>query len=93
MIIGVSVSTGCAAYCRLPQYAIVVAMSHEPIKWITIADAAERLSVSPRTIRRFISDGRLPGYRIGGPRGRLLRVEQADVDALLRRIPTAGSWQ
>jgi len=28
---------------------------------ITLADAAERLSVSPRTIRRFISEGSLPG--------------------------------
>jgi excisionase family DNA binding protein len=58
-------------------------------KWITIADAAERLSVSPATIRRFIAHGQLPGYRIGGHRGRLLRVEIADVDALLVRIPTA----
>jgi excisionase family DNA binding protein len=55
--------------------------------------AAERLSVSLRTIRRFITDGMLPGYRVGGPRGRLLRVELTDVDALLRRIPTVESWQ
>jgi len=60
-------------------------------KWIALADAAERLSVSPGTIRRLIADGKLPGYRIGGPRGRLLRVAVADVDALLRRIPTAAS--
>jgi excisionase family DNA binding protein len=58
--------------------------------WITLQDAAEHLSVSTRTIRRLISSGQLPGYRIGGPRGRLLRVELADVDGLVRRIPTAG---
>ena len=37
-------------------------------KWITLADAAERLSVSPRTIRRFISEapGRFIRTRWGG---------------------------
>jgi excisionase family DNA binding protein len=49
---------------------------------ITLADAAERLSVSPRTIRRFISEGSLSRYRISGHRGRLVRVDVADVDAL-----------
>jgi excisionase family DNA binding protein len=64
-------------------------MSQEPRKWITIADAAERLSVSTRTIRLLIADGQLPAYRIGGHRGRLLRLLQADVDALLHRVRTA----
>lgn len=58
-------------------------------KWITLSDAAERLSVSPQTIRRLIAGGQLPGYRVGGHRGRLLRVEVVDVEALLHRIPTA----
>jgi excisionase family DNA binding protein len=56
----------------------------ETRKWITIAAAAEWLSASTRTIRRFLADGQLPAYRIGGHRGHLLRVEFADVDALLR---------
>jgi excisionase family DNA binding protein len=67
-------------------------MTDHERKWISLADAARRLSVSPRTIRRLIVDGNLPGYRIGGPRGWLLRVELADVDALLCRIPTAN-WR
>jgi excisionase family DNA binding protein len=66
-------------------------MASDDRKWISIADAAERLSVSPRTIRRFVSDGELPGYRLGAPRGRIIRVELADVDILLIRIPTVGS--
>jgi excisionase family DNA binding protein len=56
-------------------------------KWISIADAAQHLSVSPRTIRRLIASGDLPGYRIGGHCGRLGHVELTDVDAFLTATP------
>jgi excisionase family DNA binding protein len=52
----------------------------------TIAEAAARLGVGPKTIRRRISAGDLIGYRLGP---RLLRVSKSEVDALLRPIPTA----
>ena len=32
---------------------------------LTIETAAEMLAVHPRTIRRYISSGDLPAYRIG----------------------------
>lgn len=52
------------------------------------------LSVSPKTVRRFIASGELPGYTLGkrGPGGgaRPVRLRLADVEALLHRIPTAG---
>ena len=54
---------------------------------ISINAAAERLGVSPKTIRRLISSGRLPASRIGE---RLIRLSVADVDAVLTRIPTTG---
>lgn len=54
---------------------------------MTIADAAERLGVSTKTIRKRIATGELPAYRIGP---RAIRVDQDDVDRLLRRIPTTG---
>lgn len=54
----------------------------------TIADAAARHGVHPRTIRRRIAEGSLTGYRFGP---HLLRVSPDEVDALLRPIPTAGS--
>jgi excisionase family DNA binding protein len=54
---------------------------------ISIGDAAERLGVHPRTIRRRIADGQLTGYRFGP---HLIRLDPAEVDALLRPIPTAG---
>ena len=54
---------------------------------LTIAEAAERIRVNPKTIRRRIADGSLTGYRVGP---RLIRLDPAEVDALLRPIPTAG---
>ena len=54
---------------------------------ITIAQAAERAGVSRDTIRRRIADGTLPAVRIGP---RLIRIDAADVDALMRPIPAAG---
>ena len=54
---------------------------------LTIETAADMLAVHPRTIRRYISSGDLPAYRIGA---RQIRVRASDVDALLVPIPTAG---
>ena len=53
----------------------------------SINDAAAYAGVSPKTIRRRISDGSLTGYRMGP---RLLRVDLNELDAMLRPIPTAG---
>ena len=53
---------------------------------ISVNAAATRLGLDPRTIRRYVSDGLLPAYRVGST---LIRVDQADVDALVRPIPAA----
>jgi excisionase family DNA binding protein len=52
----------------------------------TIAEAAKRTGVSTKTIRRRIADGTLTGYRFGP---HLIRLDPAEVDALLRPIPSA----
>jgi excisionase family DNA binding protein len=54
-------------------------------EWVTIADAAEYLGTCTRTVRRRIADGSLPARRLGA---QAIRVNIADVDALLRPIPT-----
>jgi excisionase family DNA binding protein len=51
---------------------------------ITLAEAAQRLHVSVRTVRRLIAYGYLPGYRVGP---RVLRVHEDDVAAAVRRLP------
>lgn len=47
--------------------------------------AAEYLDVSERTIQRWIADGRISGYRVGG---KLVRVDLDQLDELVRPIQT-----
>ncbi|WP_328847776.1 helix-turn-helix domain-containing protein [Mycolicibacterium austroafricanum] len=63
------------------------AVRREQPELLTINEAAALLRVHPRTVRRFIEDGRLPGYQLGG---RVVRVRRDDLTKLLTRIPTAG---
>ncbi|MBN7435739.1 helix-turn-helix domain-containing protein [Mycobacteroides abscessus subsp. abscessus] len=46
---------------------------------ISLAAAAEQLDVCPRTIRRYISAGRLTAYRIGP---RLIKIDAHEIDLL-----------
>lgn len=54
--------------------------------YVTLAQAAEILNQSVKTLRRRISDGSLPAYRFG-PRSIRVRVE--DLEASCHRIPSA----
>lgn len=62
-------------------------MATAPTKLISMADAAERLAVHPITIRRWIANGKLTGYRISE---RVFRVELAEVEALLVPVQVQG---
>lgn len=55
---------------------------------MSIAQAAELLGLSTKTIRRRIATGDLPAYRAGR---RVIRVKGADLDRQFRRIPSARS--
>ncbi|MCU1497496.1 MAG: DNA-binding protein [Acidimicrobiales bacterium] len=50
-----------------------------PIQWLSTADAAKYLGITPRTLYRFIDEGQIAGYRFG----RVIRLKQADVDAFI----------
>jgi len=52
----------------------------------SVGEAADRVGVSTKTVRRWIASGQLAGYRMGP---RLLRVDPDDVDAMLKIIPAA----
>lgn len=52
---------------------------------VTVAAVAAQLGVHPQTVRRWIAQGRLTGYRLGP---RLLRLDAAQVDELARELPT-----
>lgn len=47
---------------------------------LKIAEAAQRLALSPATLRAWIGKGHLPVVRLG----RAVRVKADDVDALIR---------
>lgn len=46
----------------------------------SVAMAAKRLSVDPKTVRRLIQRGELRGTRVGS---RSLRIVSTDIDAML----------
>lgn len=56
---------------------------------VSIADAAAYADVHPATIRRYISSGRLAGYRVGP---RLVKIDLVELDDLARPIPTAAEY-
>jgi excisionase family DNA binding protein len=53
----------------------------------TVEFSVGYLKVSQRTVRRYIADGLLRAHRVGGT---LIRIDQADLDALIVPLPTAG---
>lgn len=60
----------------------------EARRYASLEAAGTYLGTSQRTIRRIVARGDLVGYRLPG--SRLIRVDLNEVDAMLRRIPTAG---
>jgi len=54
---------------------------------LTTQQAADHLGASTRTVRRYIAEGRLTGYRLGP---RLVRVDHDELEALLRPIPNGA---
>lgn len=56
---------------------------------VTVRDAAQRLAVSPLTIRRRIAAGKLPAVRLGGP-GAPVRIRETDLQDYVDRHLVPG---
>jgi excisionase family DNA binding protein len=54
--------------------------------YLSLEEAAQVMSLSVRTIRRRIADGTIPAYQCGR---RPIRIRLEDLEAALRRIPSA----
>lgn len=54
--------------------------------YVSLDEAAGCMSVSVKTIRRWIAAGNLPAYRCGK---RAIRVRLEDLEGAPRRIPSA----
>jgi excisionase family DNA binding protein len=62
-------------------------VSRELVSTLT---AAKRYGISEKSIRRYIAQGLITGYRVG--QRRLIRVDLAECDArLLTTIPTVNT--
>ena len=49
------------------------------VEWLSTADAAKALGITPRTLYRFVNNGELTAYRFG----RVIRVKRVDIDAFI----------
>ncbi|MBN9104818.1 MAG: helix-turn-helix domain-containing protein [Propionibacteriaceae bacterium] len=63
--------------------------STKPGAFISLSAAADILGISVHTLRRRIAAGELPAFRTGR---RIIRVRVGDLEKMLRRVPSAGSW-
>jgi excisionase family DNA binding protein len=58
-------------------------MADDDKVWLSLAEVADMLGVHPRTIRRRIKEGAIPGYKVG----QQIRIRRDDVGLLLERVP------
>lgn len=52
--------------------------------WLTTREAADRLGVKPKHVRKMIAAGRLPAQRLAGGPNTHLRIDPDAIDAVLR---------
>jgi excisionase family DNA binding protein len=70
-------SSGVSAF--LSPTPVSVATMASDIEWLSTAEAAGRLGITPRTLYRFLDEGQLPGYRFG----RVIRLQATDVETFI----------
>lgn len=63
---------------------MVAAITHQ---LVTLADTADALAVSTRTVRRFIADGQLDAVRLGS---KTLRVKVESIERLVNAQPVGN---
>jgi excisionase family DNA binding protein len=51
---------------------------------ICVNEAAKRLNVHPRTVRKYISSGLLPAYKLGPGEKAPVRIDVADLERFMR---------
>jgi len=52
-------------------------------RFLTLEQAAERLQVSTGSVRRWLKQGRLRGYKPGGVEGAAIRIDESDLDTFM----------
>lgn len=54
--------------------------------WVSVGALAEEIQVHPKTIRRWIREGRLTAYHVGDQ----LRIDREDLDGVIARRVQPG---
>lgn len=57
-------------------------------RMISLPEAAEELGTSLRTVRRLVSQGLLPAYKVGG--SKLVRINSEDLAKVLKPVTPSG---
>lgn len=65
--------------CILAAVSTTEPEGNDAIEWLSTAEAATRLGITPRTLYRFIDEGQLAAYRFG----RVIRLKTSDVDTFI----------
>lgn len=73
-------------FCRMADDHIHEDIPSNPA--LTVTQVAAQLHTSPRTVQRWIKDGRLRAVRLPG--GRSYRIYQRDIDAALTVIEASA---
>ena len=55
-----------------------------PVRWLTVAEAADHLNVKPATLRAWARRGVIPAHRVVGTRQ--VRFQAAQLDAAMRPL-------
>ena len=55
--------------------ATIPSVSTVDIEWLNTNETAKRLGITPRTLYRFIDDGKIPAYRFV----RVIRLKESEV--------------
>ena len=76
-------ASGCTEGCpEVPRHvATIRAVSTSDIEWLNTNETAKRLGITPRTLYRFIDDGKIPAYRFG----RVIRLKESEVAAFIEQ--------
>jgi excisionase family DNA binding protein len=61
--------------------ATIEVVSTSDIEWLNTNETAKRLGITPRTLYRFIDDGKIPAYRFG----RVIRLKESEVAAFIEQ--------
>lgn len=69
-----------------PDGGRVLTAETQPPAWLSIAEAAEWVGVSPKTIRRRIADGTIKAHTLGR---RIKRIRTSDLEEAMRVMPSA----